>query len=154
MGFSSSFLFWVPLAVVAAAQFECGDCLVARNSPGCSVQEVSDCVCSADSFCCISTWSSFCVAEVFSFNCDQFCPTKETGEAPFGDRLSGGWVFTIILGSVLGGYCVLGFLVNWCYLAEAATPFPECFPHYGFWKEVPGWVRDGCRFAAGKIQSV
>jgi len=153
MGFKTSFLFLVPFLIITTGQFECGDCLTVRNLPGCSVQEVSDCVCASDSFCCISAWSSFCIGEVFIFNCDQFCPVDAT-EAPLAQGLSGGWVFTIILGSVLGAYCVLGFLVNWCCLTESSTPFPECIPHYGFWKEVPGWVRDGWRLVVGKVQSV
>ena len=153
MGFKSSVLFLVPFLIITTGQFECGDCLTVRNLPGCSVQEVSDCVCASDSFCCISAWSSFCIGEVFTFNCDQFCPVDAT-EAPLAQGLSGGWVFTIILGSVLGAYCVLGFLVNWCCLTESSTPFPECIPHYGFWKEVPGWVQDGWRLVVGKVQSV
>ena len=153
MGFKTFLVILIPFLLTAYGQFECGDCLAVRNLPGCSVQEVSDCVCNSDSFCCISTWSSFCVADVFTFNCDQFCPV-EAPAVPLDTRLSGGWIFTIILGSVLGTYCVFGFLFNWCCQAGSEAPFPECVPHYSFWKEVPGWVQDGCHLVVGKIQSV
>jgi hypothetical protein len=39
-------------------------------------------------------------------------------------------------------------------VADPSPPFPECLPHYGFWKEVPGWARDGCRLVGGKVLSV
>ena len=144
MFFKTPLVFAISILVCARGQFECGDCLTVRNLPGCSVQEVSDCVCNSDSFCCISTWSSFCIADVFTFNCDQFCPVETVAPA-VADPLSGGWIFTIILSSVFGTYFVLGFLVNWCWMADSSKVFPECLPHYSFWKEVPGWVRDGCR---------
>jgi len=96
--------------MVTRGQFECGDCLTVRTLPGCSVQEVSDCVCTVDAFCCISAWSSFCIGEVFTFNCDQFCPADETPPPEALDpQLSGGWVFTIILGG--GVWNVLRFRI-------------------------------------------
>ncbi len=144
----------LPLLMVTRAQFECGDCLTVRNLPGCTVQEVSDCVCAADPFCCISTWSSFCIGEVFTFNCDQFCPVDEVSSSTMGGQLSGGWIFTIIVVSVLGAYFVLGFLFNWCCRTDSNQVFPECIPQYRVWKEVPGLVRDGWRLVSGKLQSV
>ncbi len=154
MSFKACFYIFIPFLVATQGQLECGDCLTIRNLPGCSVQEVSDCVCAVDTFCCITTWSSFCISEVFTFNCDQFCPADEAVAASMGSQLSGGWVFTIILSSVLGVYFVLGFLFNWCCLADSAQVFPECIPQYRVWKEVPGLVRDGWRLVVGKLQSV
>ena len=154
MTFKTSFSFLILILMYARGQFECGDCLTIRNLPGCSVQEVSDCVCNSDTFCCISTWSSFCVADVFTFNCDQFCPIEAVAPSPPLRSISGGWIFIIILGSVAGTYFGLGFLVNWCCLADSSKAFSEYIPHYNFWKEVPGWAGDGCRSVAGKLQSV
>ncbi|MBC8068994.1 MAG: hypothetical protein IAG13_11730 [Deltaproteobacteria bacterium] len=40
-----------------------GDCCIAHAYTGCGNPEVEDCVCSLDSFCCMSQWDGICVSE-------------------------------------------------------------------------------------------
>ena len=45
------------------------DCCVPHGEPGCEEQDVSDCVCAQDSFCCTDFWDEICVAEVEGLGC-------------------------------------------------------------------------------------
>jgi len=64
--------------------------------------------------------------------------------------ISGGWVFIIILLVVTFVYCVAGVL--FMRFRRHAVGM-EMMPNYALWREVPGLVKDGCRFTWGKIRS-
>ena len=65
-----------------------GDCCEAAETPGCDDQDIQDCVCSADSFCCTDAYDPYC-AELAMAACGLQCETLppdsdccEVGEAP------------------------------------------------------------------------
>jgi hypothetical protein len=72
-------------------------------------------------------------------------PPPQTPGAPGApvpaEGLSGGWIFIIVLSSVLVAYVGGGFAYN-IYLNDLSGL--EACPHLRFWVELPGLVRDGC----------
>ena len=53
------------------------DCCMAHEEPGCEDDEIAECVCSQDPFCCEVVWDQACVIEVEAFECGM------CGEEPF-----------------------------------------------------------------------
>ncbi len=150
------FVLIVCTAKIASAQLECGDCLVANPTPSCSIQEVADCVCQFDAFCCTTSWTLFCVNEVTTFNCLQFCvpATPAPTPAPTAAQLtkgslSGGWIFTIVVLVLFFAYCVVGNV--WKRFTEGVVGF-EAVPHIDFWRTLPRLVQDGCIFVLNRCK--
>ena len=50
-----------------------GDCCTENGSAGCNDQDIQDCVCALDPFCCASTWDDICVGDVEDGMCGE-CP--------------------------------------------------------------------------------
>jgi hypothetical protein len=52
-----------------------GDCCESHGMMGCSVAAISDCVCSVDDSCCVSSWDAKCVEQVTRMKCaPSACP--------------------------------------------------------------------------------
>jgi len=77
-------------------------------------------------------------------------PTSKSckgGKAPgTSGGLSGGSVFLIILVVVIPLYVGIGCLYK---RKKLGTNGNESCPNYDFWKEIPGYVKDGFRFTMG-----
>jgi len=68
------------------------------------------------------------------------------GGKPEGSKLSGGWVFIIILLSVSVLYFVVGGLIKW----RTGATGVEMIPNHSFWTDLPALVKDGFGFVRSK----
>lgn len=59
-------------------------CCEVHDTAGCSEQEVHDCVCATDPFCCSVEWDDVCVGEVGGLECGETCPDVGTGSGTSG----------------------------------------------------------------------
>jgi len=69
-----------------------------------------------------------------TFTSEHACPTG--GMDP-------GWIFVIIVLCVFSIYCIAGSILNWRMKGAKGV---EVVPNYEFWKEFPGYVKDGSIF--------
>jgi len=75
-------------------------------------------------------------------------PGEDDGGKPSGD-IDSGWIFIIILGSVVIVYLIGGVIVKKkFYQAEGS----DAIPNLGFWKELPSLAKDGIVFTVAKIR--
>jgi len=70
------------------------------------------------------------------------CPGGVTPTTP-GGGMSGGSIFLILLFSCIPVYIGVGFLYGMKMKQLAGI---EAFPHIAFWRDLPGLVKDGCRY--------
>lgn len=84
----------------------------------------------------------------FTFNSADLCSVGGGSGAKGG--LSGGWIFIIILVVVTFVYCAGG--VAFMRYRRGAVGM-EMVPNIGFWRELPGLVKDGCRFSFDKVRA-
>ncbi|KAL6076144.1 Autophagy-related protein 27 [Balamuthia mandrillaris] len=71
------------------------------------------------------------------------------GEGGGSSALAGGWIFIIVLGSVLLVYFVGGVLFQKFYKKESGLAL---IPNVEFWKMLPGLVKDGVMFSIAKVK--
>ncbi len=76
------------------------------------------------------------------------CPVSGGGGGGSGG-LSGGWIFIIILLSVTAFYVILGCVINVAVRKRAFGK--DACPNAGFWGSIPGLVKDGFKWTAGKL---
>jgi len=74
------------------------------------------------------------------------CPGGGGGGSGSSGGISGGTVFLIILLVVIPLYVGIGCVYK---RKKLGTSGNESCPNYDFWKEIPGYVRDGFRFTIG-----
>jgi len=65
---------WDNICAGQVESLECGSCTEpscceAHGEPGCADDDVEECVCAADPYCCATAWDSLCVGEVESLDC-------------------------------------------------------------------------------------
>jgi len=63
--------------------------------------------------------------------------------------ISGGWIFVIILCVVLPVYFIAGFIYGWKVKGQTGT---EACPNIGFWRDLPGLIKEGFSFVITKIK--
>ena len=51
-----------------------GDCCTAHMGPGCTIPEISECVCMVDAPCCVGNWDAVCVGDVEKLRCADCTP--------------------------------------------------------------------------------
>ena len=124
---------------------DCGDCSVIHSTPGCSIADVSDCVCELDSFCCISAWNNVCVIEVTEFGCNSFCTVPTPSPiSQISSTLSSGWIFTMIVLIIMFTYCFCGIIYKMSVMNSSGIP------HQKFWRNLIDLVADGIIFVTNK----
>jgi len=82
---------------------------------------------------------------VFTMNITSSYACVQEGGGGSGGDLSGGTVFIIILICVAAVYLIGGIIYN---KTKGASGF-EMLPNSGFWRDFPGYVKDGFRFLIG-----
>jgi len=97
--------------------------------------------CGADSSTFTITESPKCTFTV-AMTTPKSCPGGGDSSSS-GGGLSGGWVFIIILLVAIPLYIALGCIYK---RKKLGTSGNESCPNYDFWKEIPGYVKDGFRF--------
>jgi len=63
--------------------------------------------------------------------------------------ISGGWIFIIILCVVFPVYFIAGFIYGWKVKGQSGT---EACPNIGFWRNLPGLIKEGFTFTIDKIK--
>eukprot|EP00823_Brevimastigomonas_motovehiculus_P005667 TRINITY_DN420_c1_g2_i2.p1 TRINITY_DN420_c1_g2~~TRINITY_DN420_c1_g2_i2.p1 ORF type:complete len:259 (-),score=44.69 TRINITY_DN420_c1_g2_i2:691-1467(-) len=80
----------------------------------------------------------------------QGCPGSGGGGGASKGGLSGGWIFIIILLVVLVVYITAGCI--WKYKKVGTVGMENC-PNYYFWKAIPGYSVDGCKWTWKKLRA-
>ena len=57
-----------------------GDCCLDNETAGCDDQDIQDCVCALDPFCCTTSWDDICAGNVEGQMCGD-CPDVGTGSS-------------------------------------------------------------------------
>jgi len=84
---------------------------------------------------------------VFTLTTPYACPNVES---PSGSsKLSGGWIFIIILCTLFPVYFLVGFMYGWKGKGLSGT---DACPNVDFWRGLPGLIKDGFSFVISKIK--
>jgi len=89
---------------------------------------------------------------VFQLSCPQVCPgyvPPGNGGSSSSASLSGGWIFIIILCVLFPVYFIIGFIYGLKTKGQSGT---EACPNIGFWRGLPGLIKDGGSFTVNKIK--
>ena len=91
----------------------------------------------------------------FTFNSKLVCTFPKSGGTPgsstAGHGLSGGSIFLILFFVSAFVYFVGGVLFNKYRRGMSGV---EMVPNVGFWRDLPGLVRDGCMFSFNKVRGL
>jgi hypothetical protein len=121
---------------------ELGNCCEPAGIAGCEVQEVADCVCAEDPFCCETEWDISCAAEVNTLGCgecqlppqvwDCYCTADCDGtvvDTPWqvcsGDELDAAEMGVVACEADLGKQCEM-FVCDECSCFTAEVPEIDC----------------------------
>jgi len=89
---------------------------------------------------------------VFQYTTPLACPGYQPPEITVTTSVSvsGGWIFIIILCVVFPIYFIAGFIYGWKVKGQTGG---EACPNIGFWRNLPGLMKDGTVFTVNKIKS-
>merc|ERR1719163_286549 len=76
--------------------------------------------------------------------------SSKPSNAPGGNGWDWGKQTLLIVPLILVFYCGIGFGINY----QKGMRGKEAVPQVGFWSELPGLVKDGCKFTYNKIQEM
>jgi len=82
---------------------------------------------------------------VITFPTNLACPGNNNGNVTVTYKLSGGWIFFIIVMVIIPVYIAVG--CGWNYYKHRDSSWKEKCPQWGFWSLIPALVKDGCIYS-------